>query len=469
MGERRALTTIIMGALIIALCSGAVAWAAANWSPSGAADTIVLDRAGGPAGEYVAHAYGTSALQASVADGGEWRLDGETCVARFAVAREQDNHAPTLTLPVTGGGYYPYLASSSGALSVEVPKGTSILGWADFISTTRSNDWPGTALDTQQDLRLFRQTYASAPAENGRALLRMGEQTRVALPWEGAIWDQRRQVNLTIRIGPIDRCDRLEARWERNYSMDVQTVEAVHSRGEPTAATVAQVVAGTDASRYLSPYGARAAYAWLIAEIESLYAGFTTAAGYSTASDWVSSLPITSNSDSGVPSAGQIITRSASYSDKPTGTAGFGMDFNSGGSRFYFTHDAGYTDQKLYKRDSDNWTEIPLFANAGTDAVFARHFADLAGDEIKIGIEGTGAGSGVNHAFSIPNINDAAVLFKRSDADVAAMFPDRSGDADIITYAWNRRATLRVRGAPANDQCVVWSGSNNRAEWATCP
>ncbi len=150
MGERRALTTIIMGALIVALFSGAVAWAAANWSPSGAADTIVLDRTDGPAGEYVAHAYGTPALQASVADGGQWQLDGETCVARFAVAREQDNHAPALTLPVADSGYYPYLAAASGTVSVEVPKGTSILGWADFISTTRKNDWPGTALDAHR-------------------------------------------------------------------------------------------------------------------------------------------------------------------------------------------------------------------------------------------------------------------------------------------------------------------------------
>ena len=469
MGERRALTTIIMGALVLALFSGAVVWAVANWSPTGAADTIVLERANAPAGEYVAHASGTSALQASVADGGQWQLDGETCVARFAVAREQDNNAPALTLPVTGGGYYPYLASSSGAVSVEVPKGTSILGWADFISTTRKNDWPGTALDTQQDLRLFRQTYPSAPVEHGRALLRMDEQTRVALPWEDAVAGQRRQVNLTIRIGPTDRCDRLKARWERNYSMDVQTVEAVHSRGEPTLATVAQVVAGTDTKRYVNPRGAREVYGWLIAEVESLYAGFTTAASYATTADWVSGLPITSNSDSGVPTAGQIITRSTSYGDKPTGTTGFGMDFNSGDSRYYLTHDAGYTNQKLYRRDSANWTEIPLFAGARTDAVFARHFADAAGEEIKIGVEGTGAGSGINHAFSIPNVNDAAVLFKRSDADVAAMFPDRSGDADVITYAWNRRETLRVHGAPANDQCVVWSDSNNRAQWATCP
>ena len=469
MGERRALTTIIMGALVLALCSGAVAWAVANWSPTGAADTIVLERANAPAGEYVAHAYGTPALQASVADGGQWQLDGETCVARFAVAREQDDDAPALTLPVAGASYYPYLVSSSGAVSVEVPKGTSILGWADFISTTRSNAWPGSTLDTQQDLRLFRQTYPSAPAEHGRALLRLDEQTRVALPWEDAIWGQRRQVNLTIRIGPMDRCDRLVARWERNYTMDVQTVEAVHSASSPTSATVAQVVAGTNTSRYLSPYGAREAYAWMIAEIESLYAGFTTAGSHTTSAAWVSGLPITSNSDTGVPTAGQIITRSASYSDKPAGTAGFGMDFNSGGSRYYFTHDAGHTNQKLYKRDGGNWTEIPLFATAQTDAVFARHFADAAGNETKIGVEGTGAGSGINHSFSIPNVNAAAVLFKRSNSDVAAMFPNRSGNTDIITYAWNRRETLRVHGAPANDQCVVWSGSNNRAQWATCP
>ncbi len=174
----------------------------------------------------------------------------------------------------------------------------------------------------------------------------MGEQTRVALPWEDAVAGQRRQVNLTIRIGPTDRCDRLKARWERNYSMDVQTVEAVHSSGEPTSATVAQVVAGTDTNRYVNPHGAREAYAWLIAEIESLYAGFTTAASYSASADWVSGLPITSNSDSGLPTAGQIITRSTSYSDKPTGTTGFGMDFNSGGSRYYFTHDAGLHQSK---------------------------------------------------------------------------------------------------------------------------
>ena len=469
MGERRALTIIIMGALILALFSGAVVWAAANWSPSAKTDTIVLDRTDGPDGEYVAHAYGTSALQSSVSDVGEWRLDGETCVARFAVAREQDDDAPALTLPVVGASYYPYLVAASGAVSMAAPKGTSIRGWADFISTTRSNDWPGTTLDDQQDLQLFRQTYPSAPAEHGRALLRMDEQTRVALPWEDAIAGQRRQVNLTIHIGPMDRCDQLEARWESNYGMDVQTVEAVHSRVEPRSATVAQLVAGTDTDRYVNPHGAREVYAWLITEVESLYGGFTTAASYSTASDWVSNLPITSNSDSGVPTAGEIITRSTSYTDKPTGTTGFGMDFTSGGSRYYFTHDSGYTNQKLYRRDSSDWTEIPLFTGARTDAVFARHFADAVGDEIKVAIEGTGAGSGVNHPFAIPSVDTAAVLFKRSDADVAAMFPDRSADADVITYAWNRRETLRVHGTPADDQCVVWSDSDNRAQWATCP
>ncbi len=129
----------------------------------------------------------------------------------------------------------------------------------------------------------------------------------------------------------------------------------------------------------------------------------------------------------------------------------------------------GYTNQKLYRRDSSNWMEIPLFAGTRTDAIFARHFADAVGDEIKVGVEGTGAGGGVNHPFAIPSVDAGAVLFKRSDADVAAMFPDRSGDADVITYAWNRRETLRVHGTPADDQCVVWSDSNNRAQWATCP
>ena len=223
MGERRSITNVILGLLFLAVVSGLLVWLASAWTIPQVRDSVPVQASAAPAGEYVAHVYGSSGLR----DFGQWRLDGDTCVASFAAARQTYSGAPGLTLPLNAAGAsYPYLASSHGAVSLAVPNGVEVWGTADFVVSKRTADWPSLPPDAQQDAVAFRQYHPSSDSRDGRATLSLDGETRIGLPWADAIAGARRQVALTVYAGPLDRCDRLDARWERNYTMDVQTVAA---------------------------------------------------------------------------------------------------------------------------------------------------------------------------------------------------------------------------------------------------
>ena len=94
--------------------------------------------------------------------------------------------------------------------------------------------------------------------------------------------------------------------------------------------------------------GVADAYQFLVDEAAKPYKGWTNGAHYNTSAEWNAGLGVVTK-NTGVPTtATPIIVRTSTYTNKPTGTNGFGIDFLAEGVRYYFTVDA-LSNQKFYK------------------------------------------------------------------------------------------------------------------------
>ena len=227
MGERKSLTWVIIGLLALALLGGAAAWGAQWLTTAEPAETYLTDPGTAP-GEYVAHLYAVAENPHPDA----WTLDGDKCKATWAVGREIAT-APALTLPFVadwGMSGHAYQFRSAGRLSVQAPEGTRIGGEAVLVSSNRSGSWPTPGRpEAAQDVELGWALFREEPARNGRAVLDLDDVTRLRLPWDDGIHGARRQVDLSVWVGPMARCDRLRLSWDKAYSGDVLTLESVSS------------------------------------------------------------------------------------------------------------------------------------------------------------------------------------------------------------------------------------------------
>ena len=153
------------------------------------------------------------------------------------------------------------------------------------------------------------------------------------------------------------------------------------------------------------------------------------------AAEWNAGLGVVTK-NTGVPTtATPIIVRTSTYTNKPTGTNGFGIDFLAEGVRYYFTVDA-LSNQKFYRRSGSNWVEINLFSGVHTDPIFARHFTAVVAGKPQMAIEGSTNGSA--HTLDVPGIDGSAMLFiRKSNDDIVGFFPNVGGGSSTIIYSIN--------------------------------